>query len=138
MKKQLTLKISGRVISKKNSKRVMRTRSGKVNVLSSAAYETFRTDAIWQIREQLPRGGSMVQPPYFISYFFKIKGKMRIDLDNAIASINDILQETRVIDDDININGIGAMKDNGYQEWETIVKIATSSKKYIDDLSKDV
>ncbi len=117
----MKIKIIGRVISKKNSKRIVTNRySGKRMVLSSKAYERFKEDALTQLLTVKEKFKGKVH----IDYIFNIKGKMRIDLDNAIASINDILQDAGIIEDDNLIVSIEAKKIQGCTEWTTYLKIS--------------
>ena len=122
----LTLTIDGRFIAKKNSRRSLKNRrTGKMFSAPSEAFEAYKVSAIRQIKNQTrkqiryevnlldtadligrvsaPQKLCEVPPPYRVDYLFNVKGKGRIDVDNAMASINDILQEAGIIDDDTNI-----------------------------------
>jgi len=133
----ITLTITGRFIAKKNSRQMKQNRrTKKLFSAPSEAFESYHDDAIRQIRKQL-RGGEgnlrasiaaprklyEVDPPYRVDYFFGVKGKGRIDVDNAMASINDILQDAGVIDDDLNVIWGSFVKSMGKEEWFTKVKI---------------
>ena len=111
--------ILGRPIAKKNSKRLFRA-GGRMIVFPSAAYERFKRDALLQLRIN---GVKKVAGDVSISYNFYFKGKMWLDFDNAMASINDILTEAGVIDDDRNILSGSFSVTKGCKDWETILVI---------------
>ena len=62
--------------------------------------------------------------PIKVTYIFYLKGRLNLDLDNGIASINDVLQKAGIIDDDKNVVEIEAKKINGNKDWKTIIDIA--------------
>lgn len=113
----MKLKILGRVISKKNSKKWI-VRGGKRFLVPSEAFSQFKNDMLKQIvvREK-------VLPPYKITYRFYLKGNLDIDLDNAQASINDVLQDKGAIENDKLIVKVDAEKFSGCKDWETILII---------------
>ncbi len=138
----LTLTIDGRFIAKKNSRRSLKNRrTGKMFSAPSEAFEAYKISAIKQIRKQVrsleevmlagfslnKKTNFMVTPPYRVDYLFEVKGKGRIDVYNAMASINDILQDVGVIDDDANITEGFFKKDLGEEEWKAIVIITSLS-----------
>ncbi len=113
--------IKGRVISKKNSKQIFRNRyTGKPFIKSSDAYSDFENDAL----KQLCNCKACFFGKVRVDYVFEVKGQMRIDVDNAIASINDILQQAGVIDDDNNVVKGSFEKINGMKEWNTHIEIS--------------
>jgi Holliday junction resolvase RusA-like endonuclease len=137
----LTLIITGRFIAKKNSRRVLKNRrTGKKFNAPSEAFEKYKTLAIQQIRKQLREEGSLmasiaaprrkykIDPPYRIDYFFGVKGKGLIDVDNAMASINDILQDAGVIDNDTNVLQGYFEKRLGETEWRATLTITSLSE----------
>lgn len=117
----MKLTITGRVISKKNSKRVFRNH-GKTIVISSKAYMEFEKEALTQIKKQNRKFKPIVED-VFIDYTFLLKGKGRVDCDNLIASVNDVLQKAGVIADDDQVVGITARKYRGQPEYVTEVNI---------------
>jgi Holliday junction resolvase RusA-like endonuclease len=141
MDHSIILTINGRFIAKKNSRRFFRNpRTGKRFSAPSEAFEDYKTLAIQQIRKQLRGGGGnlaasiaaprrkvRLEPPYEIEYYFFVKGKGVIDVDNAMASINDILQDAGVIDNDRNIILGSFEKRMGEPEWCARVKITSLS-----------
>jgi Holliday junction resolvase RusA-like endonuclease len=140
MDRSLILTIEGRFIAKKNSRRVLRNRrTGKRFSAPSEAFEDYKAIAIQQIRKQLrgeedlaasiaaPRRKFRLAPPYEVDYHFFIKGNGLIDVDNAMASVNDILQDAGVIDNDRNIILGSFEKRMGESEWCARVKITSLS-----------
>lgn len=111
--------IEGRVASKKNSKRIIK-RGGRTFLIPSTAYETFKNKAVSQIKKQT---FDFYTEKVKVKYIFFLKGKLRIDLDNAIASINDILQDAKIIIDDNNIIEFHAKKINGCEKCLTKIDI---------------
>ena len=105
------IKIQGRPISKKNSKLLIKVR-GRTIMIPSKAYNEFRKDALVQLGKMKP-----LEPPYAVSYLFRMKGRLDTDIDNMIAGINDILQEAGAITDDKYITNITATKISGCDEW---------------------
>src|SRR5579872_2713280 len=122
----MIIEILGRPVSKKNSKQVF-YKNGKMIVIPSKAYVTFKKDAgkqLLQYQRQLLKG------KLFIRYVFYQKGKLRQDFDNAIGSINDILQDFNYIENDKDIlTGEFEIVTNA-KEWKTILEINTC-KNYV-------
>lgn len=114
MKKTLKLVIQGRPCSKKNSRRNF----GHIS-LPSKAYERFHEDALWQLKKVKEK----FTGPISVQYFFMHKGKMRQDCSNAMASIEDTLQDAGIIDDDDNIMEGSFEKAYGNDIWWTEVII---------------
>ena len=93
----LTIVFEGHIPSKKNSKRVVK-RGNKTIVLPSVAYEQ------WHAAE-LPtlENAGYVPAPFSIEYAFWIGGvtiPADFDLSNTVESINDLLVDAKIIDDD--------------------------------------
>lgn len=112
--KPVRLTIKGRPASKKNSRRNF----GHVS-LPSLAYEAFRESALWQLKSCKTR----YTGPVVVTYYFKQKGRLNQDVDNAMASINDVLQESGIIADDKLITKGSFEKEGGYDDFETELKI---------------
>src|SRR5262245_10100678 len=96
------LEIVGRPVSKKNSRVLVRRPGGRqrgVLSLPSHAYERFRASGLAQLRTQA-RPRSPLACPLQVDYTFYQQGRLRQDVDNAIASINDILEEAEILLDD--------------------------------------
>lgn len=112
----MQLIITGRPISKKNSKRIIGGRSPRL--MSSDAYIRFEENALSQIESKRCLKGKLD-----ISYVFYMKGKLDSDLDNMIAGINDILEKAEVIENDKNIVSMSAIKMHGANDWKTEIEI---------------
>lgn len=110
--------IKGRIISKKNSKQVFKVK-GRTIVTSSKAYKAYEEAALWQLKSCKERYTGALH----VDYTMNVKGKLDIDIDNAMASINDILQKAGVIDDDKNVMSVRAVKYRGCDDWSAIIKI---------------
>jgi len=95
-------------------------RGSRPIALPSAAYEKFKKEVGQQM---LKYKRERFTGKLYIDYFFFIKGKMRQDADNAMASINDLLQEFGIIEDDNNIEGGTFGKIHDCKEWKTEVII---------------
>ena len=96
------------VRSKKNSRQLFLTGTGVRNI-PSTAYAVFEEAALWELKMQHPKPACK---PYKIRYNFTLKGKFRIDLDNAVASVNDVLMKAGILGDDQDIIKIVAVKTN--------------------------
>jgi len=116
------IKITGRPISKKNSRRLF-VRGGRVINLPSSAYENFKEQALWQLKKYKEK----YTGPIKVEYTFQMKGKLNTDLDNLQAGINDLLQDAGIIDDDKNIISVVANKYSGFKDWITLVEITPLS-----------
>jgi Holliday junction resolvase RusA-like endonuclease len=107
------------VRSKKNSRRLF-SNNGHMVSLVSKAYAEFRDEALIELMTQRPKD---LKPPYVIYYTFFSKGRRFLDLDNAVTSINDILQDAHIIGDDMDIVELHARKNVGCKQDCTIIKI---------------
>lgn len=121
----MMISIPGRVPSKKNSRRqFLNRKTGKRFSVPSAAFERYKTDALASI---LPKRRKILldrpDPPYSVRYVFRMTGKAATDVDNMVASINDILQDAELIEDDREIEHIEAWKIFGCDRYETLVSI---------------
>jgi Holliday junction resolvase RusA-like endonuclease len=110
--------IEGRVIAKKNSRQIG-YRNGRMVNFPSKRYNEFKEMALWQLKTIKGE----IKPPYDVRYCFFIKGKMDADLDNLIASINDILQEAGIIENDRLIYQMEAQKIMGQDDFKTTIEI---------------
>lgn len=108
----------GRVISKKNSKQLVLSRAYPL-IFPSKSYMEFKKQALRELMIQRARPQIA---PYKIEYSFHLKGKIDIDLDNAVTSINDILQDAGIIGDDKDVISIGATKTGGYDNFYTTIR----------------
>jgi len=113
-----TITVTGRPISKKNSKRIITVR-GRPILISSKAYLLFEKSALWQLKAYKERH----QGPVEVHYVFEMKGKMDTDFDNLISGLNDVLEKAGIIDNDKNIQFGSFAKYHGFKDWRTLIKI---------------
>src|SRR5690606_34515396 len=91
--------LTGRIPSKKNSKRVFRNKySGKTIVTSSSAYTTWHETAGYQLLPQRPT--TPLTGDLSLTLHLFLKGKLDQDLDNAVASVLDLFQDSLIIEND--------------------------------------
>lgn len=121
----MEITILGRCASKKNSRRVfMHKYTHRMMNLPSEAYENFRASAIPQIKQYMYcQTFKPFANPIKVDYVFYRKGKLKQDFDNAIASINDILQDSGMILDDELIQEGTFKRFSGCKEWKTEIVI---------------
>lgn len=96
-----------RVISKKNSKRWVWAQ-GRKYLLPSEAFQAFEEEALQIIRYMIfPKIKAPLKPwqhiPITASYQFFMKGNGWADLDNLIASVNDVMEKGGLIENDKHI-----------------------------------
>lgn len=121
---KLELCINTRIYSKKNSRRFIK-RGGRFFLVPSIAYSRSRSDIMAQIFEQLKR---IPNEPIFsramsVHTEFYIPGNLKVDADNLHTSILDILQESKVIDDDKYILEGSYEKHPGADAWKCEIVI---------------
>lgn len=113
--------ITGRIIAKKNSKRLYRNRyTGKVGMASSAAYERWHEDALWQLKSQ---PACHFAEPVALRIDFIMKGKLDSDMDNMLGSICDLLQDAGVLADDKQVVEVRMMKRRGGADFLTTIEV---------------
>jgi Holliday junction resolvase RusA-like endonuclease len=109
-----------RVISKKNSKRIVR--AGRfAKLLPSEAYERFEAEALRQLAPLRP-----AEPftfPYTLIVTLHRKGKLDIDTCNAVTSLNDTLQAAGIVANDSQCLRIVADKKLGASDFLTEIEI---------------
>lgn len=123
--KPVSFSLTGRPISKKNSKRIFR-RGGRMTFLPSAAYCRFENDCLDQIMllraaKEIPK--EPITCKVKISTTFSIKGKFDMDGDNAHTGILDILQKAGIIANDSQVQFGQYVKFGGHRDWKTTVEI---------------
>lgn len=93
-----------RILSKKNSKQIALAGNGRRYVVSNESYKDFEGMATEYIRYAvLPKIKSLPKPPYKCSYDIYFKGAYTADLDNLIASINDVMEKAGLVTNDKHI-----------------------------------
>ena len=120
MKINLTLPM--RVISKKNSKRLI-MRGGRKFFVPSEAFERFKQDANASFYQQCNGKLPKIKGPVRIDCIFYIKGAYKVDVDNLYTSILDVLQNCGIIEDDNFVLEGYLKKIPGYTDWHTDIVI---------------
>lgn len=101
---KISFELPFRIISKKNSKQVVTAGNGRRYVVSSDSFKDFEQTALEYLRYVvLPKIKELPQPPYQVSYDIRFKGKYEADLDNLIASINDVMEKAGIITNDKHV-----------------------------------
>lgn len=129
----MNITITGRAISKKNSKQIIRAGT-RMLLIPSKQYKTFEKDALQQLVDQgltdlvgkdeyMPV--KMFTTPIKVDYIFHMKGKMDSDGDNMEAGINDILQKSGIIQNDSLIREWTGKKIPLCLQWKTEITITT-------------
>ena len=121
------IEILGRPISKKRSYR--RSRNGGFYL--SDTYKNWQEQALWQLKNYKERHTG----PIKIYYQFEMKGKLDTDLDNMVVSIDDLLEDAGIIDNDKNIVASETAKYHGFKKWRTILRIEELSDDSTDQNS---
>lgn len=88
--------LEGQVIPKKNSRRLF-VKNGRIINIPSQRYKDWHDSCLIQLKEQdIPK----LYPNYEMTCVFWFKDKRPHDLDNALASICDLLQDAEIIKSD--------------------------------------
>lgn len=117
--KYIDFTIKGRPASKKNSKRWI-YRGGRKFLVPSEAHDKFNAHGRQQLNDmKIGKFTGDVR----INYVFYQKGGLSQDVDNAMCSINDLLQDAKIIKDDKQIKKGGFSVIVGAEDWETKVTI---------------
>ena len=112
--------LEGRVISLKNSKRVVRA-GGRTIVLPSKAHQAFLERALPQLLPYRP--SEPFAFPYDLYLTFHLKGKLDADIDNLSASVSDLLMDARIIADDKHCVRLVAEKRAGAADFRTAIAL---------------
>ncbi len=118
----IEIEIPTRVISKKNSRRIGRNPyTGRIFNTPSNAYEIFKMDC----QEYLADVRNLdFDGPFLLNVDYEVKGKSQGDLDNAITSVLDILQDYHVITNDKNYKGTDHQRiTNGHKNYRMFIKL---------------
>lgn len=114
--------LTGKVISKKNSKKVgVNKYTHRLYVSTSNAWKEFEADALRQLEEY--RKLDHFEGKVCIDYIFYYQGKSWLDVDNAITGINDLLQSSGIIRNDRDIKRGTFDIVEGCEEWKTELHI---------------
>ena len=113
---RLTLELEGRILSKKRRYRMGANNSFYLD----KKFKDWQYQMGWQIKRHKP---IKFRKPIDVIYYFDTKGGVKIDIDNMIVTINDLLQEYNVIEDDTLIRGLIAFKRPGCDDFKTTVII---------------
>lgn len=89
-----TFIIEGQVPAKKNSRQCF-VKNGRMINIPSQRYKDWHTQAMAQLN-----GFGSLKPPYELVCKFYFKDKRPRDLDNALASVCDLLQDAGIIEND--------------------------------------
>ena len=121
----MKITIVGRPASKKNSRRVfMHKYTHRMMNLPSQAYDNFRASAIPQIKQYMYyQTFKPFANPIKVDYIFYRKGKLKQDISNAMASIEDVMQDAGLIIDDELIQEGTFKRFSGCEEWKTEITI---------------
>lgn len=109
-----------RILSKKNSKQIALASNGRRYIVSNKSYKEFEDMATeYILYTVIPHIKKLPKPPYKCAYDIYFKGAYTADLDNLIASINDIMQKSGLIGDDKDIKEylIPTRFTNSYPKW---------------------
>lgn len=124
---KISFTLTGRPISKKNSKNIFRNRfTGKIGVASKKKFFEYEASCLQQImilrnKGIIPR--ELIKGKINIDVQFFLKGKFSVDIDNAYTSILDILQKANIIEDDKNVFSGSFSKSNLNDTWESLIVI---------------
>lgn len=90
--------ISGQTPSKKNQKQIVKSRAtGKPLIISSKIHNAWEKEALKELTTYVAR---LNEGRLQIDYMFYMKDNRKRDLDNLVASINDVLIKSGIIIDD--------------------------------------
>lgn len=110
-----------RPISKKRGKNVgVNKYTKKIYFTSSKAWKKFEKSALEQL---LAYKRYRFKGSVYVFYEFFYKGKLSLDIDNAMAGINDVLEAGGIIENDSNIIQGGFKIHKGCDEWRTQITI---------------
>ncbi len=87
----------------------------------------------WELKGQ--NGGITFTKPVFIDYHFFMKGKQTLDVDNAMASVNDVLEDIGILENDklVTDGSFRIRRDTG--RWGAELIITDLDSMQLDQLS---
>ena len=118
----MKLTLTGRIPSKKNSRRHFKTPTGRRIVMPSAAYERWHTEAGYQLLSHRPK--QPLDGPISLTCTFYLKGRLDSDLDNMMASVADLLEDMGFIQNDKQIRHADLTKYPLASDFKTEITIA--------------
>jgi len=121
-KDMIQVEIVGRIPSKKNNKRIIKV-GGRYMLISSKAWVEFEKKILPEIQKQVKGISVPVRDTCEVRIDVKLKGKVRVDLDNTVSGVLDILQKAGVIEDDNLVVVIQASKNGGHKDFSTTVQV---------------
>ena len=113
--------LPGRVISKKNSRQIYRTKS-RTFVATSDAYQAWHEEATYRLRALRP--AMPLTGDLSLTITFRLKGKIDADWDNLSASLCDLLTDCGVIADDKQIVLANVRKIRGAEDFSTEISVS--------------
>ena len=102
----LTIVLTGRPVTKKNSQQIVLAKNGKRFVIQSKQYLAYEKDCLWQIIAQChlhPEMSETITDKVNLQALYFMPDKRVPDLLNLLQATCDILEKARVIDNDKNI-----------------------------------
>lgn len=118
----MQITISGQTPAKKNARQIF-VKNGRIVNIPSKNHAIWEKQALLQLKSEY-RGHA--DKPVTIAYSFYVKDNRRRDLDNMIASINDVLVKAKLIEDDnwqtLSIGGANAYIDKNNPRCELWVE----------------
>lgn len=128
-----TFILPGSVPSKKNQRQTF-YKNGRIINIPSKRYQEWHDEAM-----KMLEGFGSLKPPYEITMVFWFENKRRKDLDNAMASVLDLLQDAEIIEDDdakllTKITGVyrGVSKDAPRVKVDIDAEIDKPNDIYLD------
>lgn len=100
-----TATILGAPVTKKNSGRIMRSRTGRPFVMPSAAFKRWEQTAVLQLQSQRRSSPTMTEPVELTALIYRKRNTG--DLDNHLAAVCDVLQKAKIIANDKLIASFG-------------------------------
>ena len=97
----LTITLTGRPVTKKNSQQIVLAKNGRRFVIQSKQYLQYEKDCLWNIKAQYK--GETITSKISLQVHYYMPDKRVPDLTNLLQATCDILEKSRVIDNDKNI-----------------------------------
>jgi Holliday junction resolvase RusA-like endonuclease len=128
MSRSVTFTILGKPVTKKNSARILRSRTGRPFVMPSAAYLNWENTAVLQLQSQ-NRGAPAITGRVELTAVIYRK-RATGDLDNHLSSVCDALQKAKVIANDRLVASFGASRlDKDAARPRVEITIASARKQ---------